>query len=546
MSDALRTLLAARGAASPPLRALREHIARHGPPDEAALRALADEVRMPVAALRGAVSYYADLHAPSTEIRVCDGTSCVLAGGSALSAGLTSLTSCRTAACLGYCHSSPAVLAGDTVVRAGAGRDPAAILAAARRADAAPPPDVRSLSATRIVTRRLGRGGFSDLAGARTDGAYDALSRALDGTPQDVLAAVIASGERGRGGAGFATGHKWRAAAAAPGPVKYVVANGDEGDPGAFLDRVLMEEDPHGLIEGMALCAYAIGATRGVVFVRSEYPRALATMEHAIAQAQEDGILGSRLMGRGPALEISVFLGMGSYVCGEETALLGAIEGFRGEVRPRPPYPAERGLYGCPTVVNNVETLVNVPWIVANGPDAYRRLGTSSSPGTKAMCLNAGFARPGVVEVEFGTPLATLLDDAGGAGALIAVLLGGPMGSVVRPADWDVPIGYEEMSARGVELGHGGVIALPRQADLGALLDHWLSFMAGESCGKCTPCRLGSRRLLEMVRDGTRTRDPVAFDRLLHVVEQGSLCAFGQRMPTPLRELVALIAEARR
>jgi NADH:ubiquinone oxidoreductase subunit F (NADH-binding) len=399
------------------------------------------------------------------------------------------------------------------------------------------------MSPTPIVTRRLGRGGFAELDKAREDGAYRALQSALDGDPEDVLRSVIASGERGRGGAGFSTGHKWRAAAAASGPLKYVITNGDEGDPGSFVDRVLMEEDPHGLIEGLALCALAIGATEGIVFIRSEYPAAHAVVERAIARAREAGILGPRMMGRGPAFDVTVFIGMGSYVCGEETALLNTIEGFRGEVRPRPPYPVESGLFGHPTVVNNVETLVNVPWIVEHGGEAYRALGTEASPGTKAMCLNAGFARPGIVEVELGTPLQAVLDEAGGADGLLAVLLGGPMGSVVRPRDWDVPIAHDEMSDRGVELGHGGVVAVPGDADLGALLGHWLTFMADESCGKCVPCRVGSGRLRDMARDGRRSRDSAGFDRLLHVVEQGSLCAFGQRMPVPIRELVALIDE---
>jgi NADH:ubiquinone oxidoreductase subunit F (NADH-binding) len=523
MSGALRNLLAARGAPAFPLREVREYVARQGPPDQTALRELAERLHMPAAALRAAVSYYADLHSPPARLRVCEGTSCFLADSARLKKELSAHAPCRTVYCVGHCDRSPAYLDGDTVVLPESAGD-------------IPRTDVRCLSPTAVVTRRLGRGGFADLDAARADGAYSALDGALRGSPDDVLATLIASGERGRGGAGFSTGHKWRAAAAAPGPTKYVVANGDEGDPGSFVDRVLMEEDPHGLIEGMALCAYAVGAEHGIVFVRSEYPRAMAVVGAAIAQARAAGILG-------PRFDVQVFPGMGSYVCGEETALLNTIEGFRGEVRPRPPYPVESGVYGRPTVVNNVETLVNVPWIVANGADAYRGLGTHASPGTKAMCLNAGFGRPGIVEVAFGTPLAAVLDEGGGAAGLAAVLLGGPMGSVLRPRDFDVPIAYEHMAARGVELGHGGVVAVPEGADLVALLNHWLGFMAEESCGKCVPCRLGSRQLLDMAREGRRASDPAAFDRLLHVVEQGSLCAFGQRMPVPIRELVALIAE---
>jgi NADH:ubiquinone oxidoreductase subunit F (NADH-binding) len=547
MSEALRNLFSSRGAPPSPLREVREHVARHGPPDAASLRDLAARVRMPVTSLRAAVSYFADLHAEPAELRVCEGTSCALAGAGRLRDELSALTSCRTVYCVGHCDRSPALLAGERVVLPGPHARAASVLDQARTTDGVPPAsDVRCLSPTPIVSRRLGRGGFTGLDEARAEGAYAALERALAGRPEDVLAAVVASGERGRGGAGFSTGHKWRAASASPGPMKYVVANGDEGDPGSFVDRALMEDDPHGLIEGMALCGLAVGATEGIVFIRSEYPRALAAVEGAIAEARTAGVLGSSVMGSRLAFDVTVFPGMGSYVCGEETALLSTIEGFRGEVRPRPPYPVESGLFGRPTVVNNVETLVNVPWIVENGPDAYRALGTASSPGTKAMCLNAGFVRPGIVEVAFGTPLAALLDEGGGTDGLIAVLLGGPMGSVVRPRNWDVPISYEAMSARGVELGHGGVVAVSEHADLGALLDHWLTFMAEESCGKCVPCRLGSRELLNMARDGRRKHDPAAFGRLLHVVEQGSLCAFGQRIPVPVRELVALVQETSR
>jgi NADH:ubiquinone oxidoreductase subunit F (NADH-binding) len=542
MSDALRSLLAARGAPRFPLLEVRDHVARHGPPDAAVLRALADRLRMPVAALRGAVSYYADLHAERAELCVCRGTSCALAGADGLADGLSRLTACRTVYCVGYCDRSPALLAGDRVVLTGSAAGAEEVLREARAGGAdPPPPDVRCLAPERIVTRRLGRGGLARLDRARADGAYSALERALAGPPEAVLAAVVASGERGRGGAGFSTGRKWRAAAGAPGP-RYVVANGDEGDPGSFVDRVLMEEDPHGVIEGAALCAYAVGAAEGIVFVRSEYPRAIATMERAIREARAAGLLGSSILGSGFRFDLVVFPGMGSYVCGEETALLAAIEGFRAEARPRPPYPVESGLYGRPTVVNNVETLVNVPWIVANGPDAYRALGTEASPGTKALSLNAGFARPGIVEVELGTPLSAVLEEAGGADDLVAVLMGGPMGSVVRPRDWDVPLCHEAMAERGVELGHGGIVALPRDADLRALLLHWLTFMAEESCGRCVPCRIGSRRLLEIARAGGPGAR-ASLDRLLDVVSQGSLCAFGQRIPVPVGELLDLIEE---
>jgi NADH:ubiquinone oxidoreductase subunit F (NADH-binding) len=389
-----------------------------------------------------------------------------------------------------------------------------------------------------IVTRRVAKGDFADLEAARADGAYDALEQALAGAPDDVLRAIEDSGERGRGGAGFPTGRKWRAGAEAAGDLKYVIANGDEGDPGSFIDRVLMERDPHAVLEGLALCAWAVGAAEGIVYVRCEYPEALRRMQEAVAAAEQAGVLGQSVLGSRFCFRVTVFPGMGSYVCGEETAMLNAIEGFRGEVRLRPPYPTESGLHGRPTIVNNVETLVNVPWIVANGARAYSALGTQQSSGTKAMCLNHGFARPGIVEVEFGMTLRELIETHGGGSdnaPLEAVILGGPMGSVLPPDRWDVPICYEAMQQRSIRLGHGGLVALPEGTDFRRLLVHWLEFMQRESCGKCVPCRIGSQRALELARSPA---DRSGLQRLLEVMTEGSLCAFGQLMPGPMNELL--------
>jgi NADH:ubiquinone oxidoreductase subunit F (NADH-binding) len=367
----------------------------------------------------------------------------------------------------------------------------------------------------------------------------------LHGKPADVLAVMERSGERGRGGAGFPTGVKWRLCAETPADERYVIANGDEGDPGSFIDRVLMERDPHGVLEGLALCAYAVGARRGIVFIRSEYPRAIAVMRTAIAEARQAGLLGGA--GGGFNFEASVFPALGSYVCGEETALLNAIEGLRGEVRIRPPYPAQEGLYGRPTVINNVETLVNVPFILAHGADAYAALGTTESRGTKALCLNHGFARPGIVEVGFGESLRAVIEGAGGGGAggkrIEAVLLGGPMGSVLMPDEWDVPVCHAAMTARGIRLGHGGLIALLEGTDYRAFFEHLLHFMMEESCGKCVPCRLGSRAAWNTLHQ-TNGHDPrPRLQRLCEVMEQGSLCAFGQNMPGPLRQLMERFGE---
>ncbi len=468
---------------------------------------------------RGAQSFFTDLHSPPNQLRVCRGTSCMLAGADCHVGG-------RGVYCVGYCDRSPAALAADDSVVIHGSTPP-------------PSPSIRCAAKEPIVTSRIGRGDFCDLAAARADGAYAAVEQAMRRRPAEVLQAVIDSGERGRGGAGFPTGAKWRTCAQTSAEHRYVVANGDEGDPGSFIDRVLMEQDPHAVIEGMLLCAHAVRADRGVVFIRSEYPRAIAVMKRAIEQAKEAGLLGD--------FDVSVFAGMGSYVCGEETAMLSTIEGGRGEVRLRPPYPAEAGLFGCPTVVNNVETLSNVPWIVRRGAVEYRRRGTADSPGTKAICLNHGFARPGIVEVEFGVSLRDVIEKYGGGGAggrrIEAVILGGPMGNILTQSEWDVPVCYEQMRRRGIELGHGGLVALPEGTDYRALLVHILAFMQHESCGKCVPCRLGSKRAMDIARVGSDDADAHELSALLDVIGQTSLCAFGQLIPRPARRLIELFGE---
>jgi NADH:ubiquinone oxidoreductase subunit F (NADH-binding) len=299
-----------------------------------------------------------------------------------------------------------------------------------------------------------------------------------------------------------------------------------------------MEDDPHALLEGLLLCAFAVGAAEGIVYIRSEYPRAQQRVQAAIDAARAAGLVGASILGGDFSCELRVVSGHGSYVCGEETALLNAIEGRRGEVRLRPPYPTERGLHGLPTVVNNVETLVCVAAIVARGGDWYARFGTQACSGTIALCFNAGFARPGILEVEFGTPLRAAIEQAGGGReALDAVLLGGPMGSVVPPSQWDAPVDYDAMAERGLRLGHGGLVALPEGADLRGLLLHWLAFMRDESCGRCTPCRLGSARAHALL-DATPGAAPCdELLRLFDVMEQASLCGFGQLLPGPMREL---------
>ena len=516
-----------------PLLVIQHFVKAHGLPDPAQVCQIAREVALPEAAVRGAMSFYSDLHQDPDTIRICLGTSCVLAAAKHLFSAARQRTTCRPVYCIGFCDRSPAALcSGEHAVALNGAVSVESLL------DPASPepsrPLIRSVAKQTIVTRRIGRGDFSDLSSARADGAYETLDKVRRMKPEDVLSTMEQSGECGRGGAAFPTGSKWRHCAEVAAHLKYVVANGDEGDPGSFIDRVLMEDDPHAILEGMAICGHAVGAGKGVVYIRSEYPRAMQRVKHAIEAATAAGYLDD--------FDVSVFPGMGSYVCGEETAMLNAMEGLRGEVRLRPPYPVVEGLFGKPTVVNNVETFANVPWILERGADAYAAMGTKASPGTKAICLNHGFALSGILEVEFGRSLREVIELDAGGGAhgqkLEAVLIGGPMGSVAIPSQWDVPVCYQAMAQQKLILGHAGLVAVPEGTDLRALLLHWLEFMADESCGKCVPCRLGSRRALDLL-NGAAGREVVPeLSRLMDIMAQASLCAFGQLMPGPMSQML--------
>jgi NADH:ubiquinone oxidoreductase subunit F (NADH-binding)/NADH:ubiquinone oxidoreductase subunit E len=521
-----------RGSNSP-LVVIQQFVRVHGLPDPIQVRQLSQEVALPEATVRGVLSFYSDLHQRSDVARICIGTSCVLAGAKDLFAAASRRIACRSVYCVGFCDRSPAALRSDNSVVALNGH--ASVEPLLELSVPEPPrPAIHSVANQTIVTRRIGRGDFSELAAARADGAYESLAKVRRMRSEDVLSVLEESGERGRGGAAFPTGTKWRRCAEVISDSKYVVANGDEGDPGSFIDRVLMEDDPHSILEGMAICGHAVGAQEGIVYIRSEYPRALQRMKVAIEAATCAGLLQDFIP--------SIVQGMGSYVCGEETAMLNAIEGLRGEVRLRPPYPVVEGLFGKPTVVDNVETLVNVPWILEHGSADYAALGTKASPGTKALCLNHGFATPGILEIEFGRSLRDVIErDAGGAAhgqRLEAVLIGGPMGSVALPSQWDVPICYQAMGQRNLSLGHGGLVAVPEGTNIRTLFIHWIEFMAEESCGKCVPCRLGSRRALDVAQTAGGSQSLEQLERLFDVMTQGSLCAFGQQMPGPMSQML--------
>jgi formate dehydrogenase iron-sulfur subunit len=386
-----------------------------------------------------------------------------------------------------------------------------------------------------VVLRRLIAGGSPSLDAYVQSGGYRAIEMALGQSPGAILETVDSSGLRGRGGAGFPTARKWRAAAREPREPKFLIANADEGDAGAYIDRFILEGDPHGLIEGMLIAAHAIGASRGYIYLRHEYPLAQPILQGAIDDSRRAGYLGRRIRGREFNFDIEVIVGHGSYVCGEETALIRSMESRRPEASARPPYITTMGLGGLPTVTNNVETLANIPWIIEHGSDAYRDLGFSKSRGTKVVSLNSLFVRPGLFEVEFGIPVRQIVEELGGGirtGTLKGVIIGGPLAGIIPPDMLDTPFGFEELSAIGASVGHGGVIAFDEHTSIVGLMRHIFSFGAYESCGKCTPCRLGARRIEEMLvnalkKDASAHPDWAEFREIVDALKWTSLCGHG-------------------
>jgi len=373
-------------------------------------------------------------------------------------------------------------------------------------------------------------------------GGFEGLRRALSMEPAAICESVTVSGLRGRGGAGFPAGIKWRTVLDEPEGQKYIVANADEGDSGTYADRMLMEGDPFTLIEGMTIAGIATGATQGYVYIRSEYPDAFESMRRAVEIAREHGYLGASVAGSGKAFDIDLRLGAGAYICGEETALLESLEGKKGVIRPRPPLPAVQGLFGRPTVVNNVLTLATVPMIMADGAEAYAALGVGRSRGTAVMQLAGNVRHGGLVEVPFGITLRELIHDFGGGTAtgrpVRAVQAGGPLGAYFPEELLDTVIDYESFAAAGGLLGHGGVVVFDDTVDMAKQARFAMEFCAIESCGKCTPCRIGSTRGVEVldriITGEERTRNLELLDDLLEVMKDGSLCGLGGLTPYPV------------
>ncbi len=372
---------------------------------------------------------------------------------------------------------------------------------------------------------------------------YEALAKCLNEyTPAQVIDIVKASGLRGRGGAGFPTGLKWSFAAANAADQKYVCCNADEGDPGAFMDRSILEGDPHALIEAMAIAGYAIGASQGYVYVRAEYPIAVNRLQIAIDQAKEYGLLGKNIFGKGFDFDLEIRLGAGAFVCGEETALMTSIEGHRGEPRPRPPFPALKGLFGKPTVLNNVETYANIAQIILNGSEWFNAMGTEKSKGTKVFALGGKINNTGLVEVPIGTTLRTVIEEIGGGipggKKFKAAQTGGPSGGCIPAQYLDLPIDYESLISIGAMMGSGGLIVMDEDNCMVDIAKFFLEFTVDESCGKCTPCRIGTKRLYEMLDKITKgngtLEDLDEMEKLCNYIKNNSLCGLGQTAPNPV------------
>ena len=487
---------------------------------------------------------------------VCEAVSCLSIGSQGVLEALAERVAgesmddvaVKRVGCLGLCASGPLVQVpetGEIFTRVTAESvDP--VVNALR---VARPEDPRHEAApffarqVRIVTERSGLVDPESLEDAVAAGGYEALRHVLTATtPAEVRDEITASGLRGRGGAGYPTGLKWNTVAKAPGSPKVVICNADEGDPGAFMDRSVLESDPHRVLEGMAIAAYAVGASTGYVYCRAEYPLAVARLRKAIREAAKHGYLGANVMDTQFAFEVDVRLGAGAFVCGEETALIASIEGKRGQPRPRPPYPAEEGLWGCPTLINNVETYANVPPILRNGADWYAAIGTEKSKGTKVFALAGKVANTGLIEVPMGITLREIIFEIGGGipggHKFKAVQTGGPSGGCIPEQFLDMPVDYESLAKVGSIMGSGGMIVMDDSSCMVDVARFFMDFCKSESCGKCVPCRVGTAQMLDLLQkilDRKATpRDLALLESLCDMVKHTSLCGLGQSAPNPV------------
>ncbi len=540
---------------------------RHGWLSPALCAQIGRALRVPLADVYGVASFYSLLYTEPVGryvVRLCDDVTCYGHGSAPLAdvcraalgvePGQTSpdgLVTFELHPCLGYCERAPCLMINAHVYGPLGAQGAQELLGRLRageplphtaHADPAPPPAF-SLEGEGMLLARVGRVDPSSLADYEAHGGYLGLREALRRTPAQVVEAVKASGLTGRGGAAFPTGIKWESAARQPAEPKYVVCNADESEPGTFKDRLLMEADPFAVLEGMTIAAYAVGASRGYIYVRGEFHAAHRRLAGAVAAAREAGYLGERILGTDFTFDVELRRGAGAYVCGEETALFESIEGKRGMPRQKPPFPTEQGLFGRPTVINNVETLANVPLILARGPAWFRSTGPQQAPGPKLFCLSGAVARPGVYEATMNVALRELVERAIPREEIRAVLVGGAAGTFLAPDQLDTPATPDGLSTVGAALGSGALIVVGGSADMLAVVERITRFFAHESCGKCYPCQLGTYRQWEIVRrwQGGRRR-PDDVERLhdvAHAMREASICGLGQTAANALLSALA-------
>ncbi|NEV62486.1 NADH-quinone oxidoreductase subunit NuoF [Thiorhodococcus minor] len=496
------------------------------------------------------------------EVRVCMAASCQSSGAAQVMDALDKAKgdgqpACKVkgVGCMGLCSAGPLVavadkeadLAGSVLYRDVAPEDAADILGSVGGSPVERlrcPTDQPFFARQRkIVLENSGIIDPNSFKGYVAAGGYASLVQALsEMTPADVLREITASGLRGRGGGGYPTGLKWSTVAKMPGEQKYVICNADEGDPGAFMDRAVLESDPHRVLEGMAIAAYAVGASKAYIYVRAEYPLAVERLQNAIRKAKRAGFLGNKIADTQFSFEVEIRLGAGAFVCGEETALMASIEGLRGQPRPRPPYPAESGLWGCPTLINNVESFANIAPIVREGGDWFASIGTEKSKGTKVFALAGKIANTGLIEVPMGTTLRDIIEVIGGGipdgKTFKAVQTGGPSGGCIPEAHLDMPVDYDSLKTLGTMMGSGGMIVMDETSSMVDVARYFMEFCMTESCGKCVPCRTGTYQMhgiLDKLTKSQASRDDLALlEDLCEVVQATSLCGLGQTAPNPV------------
>lgn len=506
-----------------------------GPADKEALQQLADEFLVGNANIYGTATFY-DFTKPENrnkKVYTCNGSACLLAGTQdAVRAELSRYfqpDEIGEMCCLGRCHENGAFHFNGQNYSA---RQPAEIA------------DIVAGKASNGIDRyRVGALGTPILTAPfpEPEACKPALAGMLDSSPESLLETIRKSGLRGRGGAGFPIAFKLDACRKAAGEPRFIVCNADEGDPGAFSDRYLMEERPYAVLLGMLIAGYAAGAERGVIYIRAEYPESIAAIQDAIAALTEAGLNGDRILGSDFNFHFKLIKAQGAYICGEETALLQSIEGKRPEVRVRPPYPAQEGLFGKPTVVNNVETLANLYFVLVNGAERFAAVGTQRSTGTKLLSLDSSFNNPGLYEVDMGTPLAKVVETLGGGFRIPvkALHIGGPLGGLVPVGKVpDLTVDFESFAQHSFLLGHASVIGIPESYPMVKYLEHLFAFTAHESCGKCFPCRIGSVRgqeMLHQAQTGSYRINGELFNDLVDTLAKGSLCALGGGIPLPVR-----------